>query len=868
MATTNQTSQTLNRRILFIDAYDSFSNNIVALLETALDVNVDIVRIDLSSPHIDGKIDQKASIAAVCQSYDAIVCGPGPGTPLNPKDVGLFNFVWELSPAIPVLGICLGFQSLVATHGGNIRRLKRGLHGMVREIEHQDVVPNIFAGVPSFTATLYHSLCADIGQDEFTPEAWKTMDKWTPMPSCPDLIPIAWTTERREDGVEERILMGVKHTKKPFWGLQYHPESVCTDPTAHAVLRNWFQCALESNSKSFRRRRNSYVIAQDTLSREPTVHPHNQLASMHEFLKTPKSDKWWNSDGSTDEDSDIPTENSDTPTADSDLLTGDPESILKSHLQHYVYISRKLSVPKGVGVPELVEILGLGSDESIILDSSSSKNGDPLAQYSIVAVDVERALRVEHHVTDDFVTFTLPMTKDHPEISHRVALKHPERDLSAWEVISHFWHQRMQPADPKSPYIPFRGGFMGFITYEMGLHGLDPKMVPAGRDHKRPDIALAWISKSVVIDHRAGVAYVQSLATGELDDSWVDVTANTIKTDPLWTERSGNSSFEKNQKSTKDDKTTASANAQPERSSSEVRTLVPSADVYEEKVRICQDEIAAGQSYELCLTDQTKMTRPQRSSSKSEDGSPWKMYQTLRTRQPAPFGSFIRLSGATLLSCSPERFLSHDAQGLCSMRPMKGTVRKSEAVSTLAQAEAILHVPKEEAENLMIVDLVRHDLHGICGAEHVTVPDLMKVEEYATVFQMITVVNGQLPYHETLPYTGFDALAVSLPPGSMTGAPKKRSCEILQRIERQERSLYSGVVGFMDISGGGDWSVTIRSIFHWDDWKVKIDGEGKPHEQWRIGAGGAVTILSTPEGEREEMFIKLAGPLGVFRDTA
>lgn len=207
------------------------------------------------------------------------------------------------------------------------------------------------------------------------------------------------------------------------------------------------------------------------------------------------------------------------------------------------------------------------------------------------------------------------------------------------------------------------------------------------------------------------------------------------------------------------------------------------------------------------------------------------------------------------------------------MRPMKGTVRKSEAVSTLEQAEKILHIPKEEAENLMIVDLVRHDLHGVCGVGNVTVPELLKVEEYATVFQMITVVNGQLPTTQDATsnsgLTGLDVLAAALPPGSMTGAPKKRSCELLKVIEPTERSLYSGVVGYLDVKGQGDWSVTIRTMFHWDDEVAPPEeGETEPREVWRIGAGGAVTTLSTPEGEREEMFTKLCGPLGVFKDMA
>ena len=102
-------------------------------------------------------------------------------------------------------------------------------------------------------------------------------------------------------------------------------------------------------------------------------------------------------------------------------------------------------------------------------------------------------------------------------------------------------------------------------------------------------------------------------------------------------------------------------------------------------------------------------------------------------------------------------------------------------------------------------------------------------------------------------------------PGSMTGAPKKRSCEILQQIEGdKERSLYSGVVGYMCVSGRGDWSVTIRSMFRWDDECQKGVEDEEEKETWHIGAGGAVTILSTPEGEREEMFVKLARPLSIF----
>lgn len=126
----------------------------------------------------------------------------------------------------------------------------------------------------------------------------------------------------------------------------------------------------------------------------------------------------------------------------------------------------------------------------------------------------------------------------------------------------------------------------------------------------------------------------------------------------------------------------------------------------------------------------------------------------------------------------------------------------------------------------------------------------MSVEEYASVFQLVSVIEGDLP----TPHSRFVALASSLPPGSMTGAPKKRSCELLQSLERhQPRTLYSGVLGYFDVGGGADFSVVIRTAFKWKD-----------AEAWRIGAGGAVTALSEPVAEWEEMCTKRESLLSVL----
>jgi para-aminobenzoate synthetase len=189
----------------------------------------------------------------------------------------------------------------------------------------------------------------------------------------------------------------------------------------------------------------------------------------------------------------------------------------------------------------------------------------------------------------------------------------------------------------------------------------------------------------------------------------------------------------------------------------------------------------------------------------------------------------------------------------------------------------------------MIVDLIRHDLSGVVGADKTWVSKLMVIEEYETVYQLVSVIEGQLPdpdLDRDGP-RGIDVLRSSLPPGSMTGAPKKRSCEILTDIEQRPRGVYSGVLGYMDVGGAGDFSVVIRTAVRGNDRRSKSEEKNKSadtesgHETlksktrgafaspqqaevWRIGAGGAVTIQSTDEGEFLEMEVKSSSVLGAL----
>lgn len=839
-------------RILFIDAYDSFSNNVVSLLTTLLDADVDILPIDSErfDPTSPGFRDE---LAGELRCYDAVVCGPGPGSPGLDPDVGLMKHIWELEDEhlLPVLGICLGFQSLALSCGAAIKKISHGgLHGMIRDIDYNTTADgspqgNIFTGVPNFKATLYHSLSADIGQSLVGETDWPAWKWKSPVP-LPDVVPLAWVEESR-DGTTERILMGMKHQRKPFWGLQYHPESICSEATGHQVITNWFKEALQwtqrhgrvtgSNPRSFvPGSRKPSLLAQSAASR----------ASY------------------TDE-----------------VGEGRSRSVDDNYLLDFGvnsrYTSKSVQLPFHVEVPDIVELLQAGRRDHIILDSASAHANriglDVRGRYSIIALDVEDSLRFEYHVGDSYAVARLPSHLASEQCRSRKLYFEPHQTI--WHLLAEFMNRRS--IDGHEFDSPFLGGFMGYISYELGLECIDVDFSQA-RDHQRPDLCFAWVTKSIVIDHLERTLRVQYLhpspsEAGELVESVI----NILETSTLWTD---GLRLDASKLGVAGD---ATPPITPTGRSNTPKIQVPDAQVYETKVRQCQDFIAAGDSYELCLTDQTFITRSRNPlqhtsataysnswapSSASKSPSSWQLYRSLRSRQPAPFGSYIRLGGATLISSSPERFLEYNADGLCSMRPMKGTVRKSDAVSTLQQAERILHIPKEEAENLMIVDLVRHDLHSVCGSGNVAVPQLMKVEEYTSVFQMISVVEGRLPKPtagaEGTRYTGLDALAASLPPGSMTGAPKKRSCEILQEIEgRRERSLYSGVVGYMDVAGRGDWSVTIRSLFLWDDETTRQE-DGTETEVWHIGAGGAVTALSTSEGEREEMFVKLKGPLGVF----
>jgi para-aminobenzoate synthetase len=250
--------------ILLIDAFDSFTNNLASLLQETTGASICIVKITT----------EPDKLLQLLRQADAVVVSPGPGTPANPGDVGVINMLWALSDEhlLPVLGVCLGFQSLALAFGAKIERLKEPRHGIVSEIVHSDT--SIYSGVEVINATRYHSLHVNIGHDiQVLKAVEQPGDLWKPTSRSPELEPLAWTFDK-DNGA---VLMATKHTKKPFWGVQYHPESICTGSDSTRVICNWWKEAGEWNSK---RRRVPVRVSTSAAQGEFPVCRHQQRRSL------------------------------------------------------------------------------------------------------------------------------------------------------------------------------------------------------------------------------------------------------------------------------------------------------------------------------------------------------------------------------------------------------------------------------------------------------------------------------------------------------------------------------------------------------------------------------------------------------------
>jgi para-aminobenzoate synthetase len=257
---------------------------------------------------------------------------------------------------------------------------------------------------------------------------------------------------------------------------------------------------------------------------------------------------------------------------------------------------------------------------------------------------------------------------------------------------------------------------------------------------------------------------------------------------------------------------------------------------YLDDIGRCKELLIDGETYEICLTNKitAEVTPP-----------PLPLYRTLRRINPAPFSAFLRFGEATVLSSSPERFLSVGRDRWVEAKPIKGTCPRGETpAEDVRLAEELRTGEKNRAENLMITDLLRNDLGVVCDVGTVHVPHLMHVESYETVHQLVSTIRGLLREDVEPP----DGIRACFPGGSMTGAPKKRTMEIIDDLEGEARGVYSGAIGYLGLSGGCDLNIVIRTIV--------MDGQTTS-----LGVGGAIIMQSDAEEEYQEILLKGRAPM-------
>lgn len=259
---------------------------------------------------------------------------------------------------------------------------------------------------------------------------------------------------------------------------------------------------------------------------------------------------------------------------------------------------------------------------------------------------------------------------------------------------------------------------------------------------------------------------------------------------------------------------------------------------YAAAVERCRDVIREGDAYVLCLTDTAEAAGV---------FDAIEVYRRLGASRAPVRGGIIDAGSHVLVSASPERFLSVRGATV-STHPIKGTRRRGGSPSSdRALAAALAADPKERAENLMIVDLMRNDLSRVCEPGSVRVDRFLDVETHAHVHQLVSTVSGTLAGGQGI----WDAIVAAFPGGSMTGAPKLRAVQLLQRLEGGPRGFYSGCFGWIDRRGDAELAMTIRS--------VEMRRGDRPAAT--VGAGGGITIDSVAADEVAEKHLKAAALL-------
>ena len=678
-------------KTLLIDNYDSFTFNLFQLIAEVNGEEPIVVRND------------GATWRQLARwRYDNIVISPGPGRPERPGDFGVCADAIQ-STSVPLLGVCLGHQGLGYLAGGEVVHAPEVMHGRLSAIHHDGSA--LFAGIPSgFEAVRYHSLCVAAAP--------------------PGIEVIAWT----EDGV----IMGLRDLERPRYGVQFHPESICTSH-GRALLENFRDLTRDAAGPPVKRR---------SRAKTTTV---------------------------------VPTR----------AVPADREA--ESH--HELLVRRLDAMPD----PERV-FVGLFAEDMHAWWLDSSRAGDESSRFSFMGgSDGPLASRIYYDVASKEVTVVRAKATETHE-----------------ESIFDYLQRELDRIAPKSPHqLPFAFdcGFVGYFGYELKADCGGALVYRSSM----PDAAFQLADRMIAFDHREEAAYLLCLVDDETTESgrrWLEDVADRIGELPPLPE--------------------------PEAGAREAPVdfyLARSYETYLADIARCRQYLMDGETYEVCLTNKIKTDiAPE----------PLGLYRVLRHVNPAPFSAFLRDGSRAIACSSPERFLRIARNRWVEAKPIKGTARRGlTPAEDLNLAEELRADEKNRAENLMITDLLRNDLGLVCEIGTVHVPHLFAVETYETVHQLVSTIRGRL--RDDLGAT--DCIRACFPGGSMTGAPKKRTMEIIDELEDEARGVYSGAIGYLGLCGGVDLNIVIRTVV--------LDGE-----ETSIGMGGAIVMQSDAEEEYDETILK------------
>lgn len=361
-------------------------------------------------------------------------------------------------------------------------------------------------------------------------------------------------------------------------------------------------------------------------------------------------------------------------------------------------------------------------------------------------------------------------------------------------------------AEPNADY-PFQGGALGLFGYDLGRR-FEKLPQWAADDLTTADMAIGLYDWAVIADHQRRTLTIISHQPDDSRLQWLNalggpVTAGEFTLTSEW-----------------------QSNMTPAQ--------------YADKFARIQHYLQAGDCYQVNLSQRF---------SAGYQGDEWQAFTLLNQQNRAPFSAFIRLENSAILSLSPERFLALN-QGEIETRPIKGTLpRLSDAAADRRQAEKLAASPKDRAENLMIVDLLRNDIGRVAETGSVHVPELFVVEPFPAVHHLVSTIRARLK----APLQACDLLRACFPGGSITGAPKVRAMEIIEELEPQRRNAWCGSIGYLSLCGRMDTSITIRTL---------IAERGTLY----CSAGGGIVADSDCAAEYQETFDKVNRILPWLKD--